>query len=68
MSRVILVTDWFDVLDSYGNPTGEKEFLVSHGINEDTGNIVITSQDHPKDLGAIFDKEILAYVLEEKNS
>jgi hypothetical protein len=67
MSRVILITGFFDVLDSYGHPTGEKEFLASHGIDEDTGKFVIVSQDHPNNLGAKFDNVIGEFVIENSS-
>ena len=64
MGRVILITGDFQKYDSYGNPIiGETEFVVSHGVDEDTGKIVIVQAEHPRTLGAKFDCEIGEWVL-----
>jgi hypothetical protein len=64
MSRIVLVTGVFPVYDRRGVKIRE-EFGTSHGIDEDTGRVVITSCDHPAHLGAKFDPEINEWVLEE---
>lgn len=64
MSRIILITGFFDVLDSYGRSTGEKEFLASHGVDEESGKNVIITPDHPSNLGAKFDNTIGEYIIE----
>jgi len=64
MSRVIIITGWFDVLDQFGSSTGKKEFLVSHGIDQDTGKNVILPNEHPLKLGAVLDDGVVEWVLE----
>lgn len=64
MSRIICITGWFDKLDKQGYKTGDKEFLVSHGIEEHTDKIVILPCEHPNILGAIYDKKLCEYVIE----
>lgn len=67
MSRLILITDWFDKYDRTGYRTGEKEMLVSHAINEDTGDIVVVPNDPIGYFnGAKIDIELNEYVLENK--
>ncbi len=66
MSRVICVTGWFDIYNRQGMKTGEKDFIVSHGINEDTGDAVILPCEHPNALSAVWDKDIREYVLDDK--
>lgn len=64
MPKVILITGYFPKYDKYGFPTGEKEFLTSHGVCETTGKNIIVSQDHPKNLGGRFDTQIGEWVLD----
>ena len=64
MSRIICITGWFKKYDKYGFPTSDKEFLVSHGINEDDDSIVVLPNEHPECLGAKFDKTLGEYVIE----
>lgn len=57
MSRIILIV----VKDE------ETGMLVtSHGYNEDTFSTIITSQDHPKTLGAHFDRDIGEWVIPDR--
>ena len=59
MSRIILITGYFDVYDNDGYPTGEKEFIVSHGFYEDTFKYVVVENVHPRNItGAYFDAEL----------
>ena len=59
MSRIILITGYYDIYDINGLPTGKKEFLVSHGINEDTFENVVVENVPPKFIeGAYFDNEL----------
>ena len=59
MRRIILITGYFDKYDINGLPTGEKEFLVSHGINEDTFDNVVIENVPPKFIDvAYFDTEL----------
>lgn len=60
---ILLVTGWFDKLDRMGYKTGEKEFLVSHGVDLDTDKIVITPNEPPLQLGAKFDEELREWVI-----
>ncbi len=62
---IILITGWFDEFDRYGHRTGKKEFLVSHGIDPDTGRTVITSCDPPSRIpGARFDDDYQEWVID----
>lgn len=60
---IILVTRWYDIYDKSGWPTGKKEFVTSHGICPDTGKVVVTPNDHPQRLGAIFDNKVGEWVI-----
>lgn len=64
MSRIIVITGEFDVLDRQGHRTGRKEFGVSHGIEEDTGRTIVMSGDTPAEMGATFDNELGEWVIE----
>jgi hypothetical protein len=64
MSRIFVVTGSFPVYDRRGRPTGQREFVVSHGIDEDTGRNVILPSEHPAKLGALWDRETNEWVLE----
>lgn len=63
MSRIICITSWFDIYNRQGTKTGEKEFTVSHRIDEDTGDAVVLPCEHPDKLGAVWDEGIREYVL-----
>jgi hypothetical protein len=43
--------------------SGRNEIIVSHGINVETGQVVILPTATPEQIGAIFDEEIGEYVL-----
>lgn len=62
MGRIICITGWFDIFKD-GHPTGQKEFTVSHGIDEDTDKHVILPCEHPKTLGATYDDTIKEWVI-----
>jgi hypothetical protein len=62
---IICITGWFDVYKD-GYPTGKKEFVVSHGIDEATGRVVILQCIPPRELGAVFCDALQEYVLLEK--
>lgn len=64
MGRVICITGTFEVCRQ-GVPTGQTEFSVSHGVDEDTGRTVILPTEHPARLGARFDKKLHEWVLED---
>lgn len=61
---IVLVTGWFDVRDKYGSPTGKKEFGTSHGVDMDTGKMVITSTEPPDQLGARYDQDMMEWVID----
>ena len=63
MSRIILITGNFPIYEK-GYKTEKTEFVVSHGVDEDTERHIIISQDHPKNLGAKFDAQIGEWVLD----
>ena len=63
---IVLVTGWFPVYDRNGIPTGKKEFGTSHGVDMITGQNIITSTDHPRDLGAEWDQEMMEWVIFDK--
>lgn len=59
---IILVTGWFPIYDK-GIDTGKKEFVVSHGVDVDTGRDVILQSVPPERLGAKYNMEIGEWVL-----
>lgn len=63
MGRIILVTGFFSVFDSYGTEI-DKEFVVSHGVDEETGRNVVVQCEHPTRLGAKFDTDLQEWVLD----
>ena len=64
MERIILITGNFPIYDKWGYKIGE-EFVVSHGINERTGNNIIMDSRHPKNIsGSFYDKEMMEWVIE----
>ena len=60
---IILITGWFPKYDRNGYETGEKEFIVSHGYDTETGKTVITSCDHPARMGGVFNSDIGEWVI-----
>lgn len=67
MSRLILITDWFDKYDRYGYKTSEKELLVSYAVDEDSGETVVVPNNPITWFdGAKIDLELNEYVLERK--
>lgn len=62
MGRIVVITGYFDVMES-GRPTGKKELLVSHGVDEDTCRTVVLPSEHPRELGAAFDSKLCEWVL-----
>jgi hypothetical protein len=67
---IILVTGWFD---EYKNGTRQsvKAFGTSHGIQFETGKIVVTSSDSPDKIGGKYCHSLKEWVIyesdEEKN-
>lgn len=62
MGRIICITGDFAIYDG-GVPTGKTEFVVSHGVDEDTGRNIILPSEHPAKLGAKFDLELGEWVI-----
>jgi hypothetical protein len=59
MGQIMLITGNFPLYDKHGIPTGKGEFVVSHGINMDTGRDVIIENVHPNTIpGAYYDGDI----------
>lgn len=44
-----LVTGWF--YEDEHSSVGNKKFMVSHGVDWNTGKTVILPNEHPRDLG-----------------
>lgn len=59
---VVCVTGTFPIIHR-GIDTGQKEFVVSHGIDMDTGRNVILPSEHPAKLGARYDKDLMEWVI-----
>lgn len=64
MARVICIAGNYPNYDEHGLPTGDEEFLVSHGIDEQSGTTVTLPWEHPETLGAKFDVQIHEWVLD----
>ena len=60
---IIVVTGWYPIYDMHGLPTGEKEHLVSHGIDTETDQTVVLPQVPPSECGCVYDINIGEYVL-----
>lgn len=60
---IVCITGNFEIYDSNGRKTGRKEFVVSHGVDSETGQNVILPTEDPRRLGAIFDSSIGEWVL-----
>ena len=64
---IVVICGFFEKEDSFGYPTGEKEFGVSHGIDMNTDQIVILpSVSHPEELGAKFDQNLGEWVVNDE--
>jgi hypothetical protein len=61
---ILLITKYFETLDTYGFPTGEKELLVDYGIDLETDQTIVLPNIHPKEIGGEFDKTYNEYILE----
>ena len=62
---IVLITHWVRDEDIHGIPYGDKKLRVSHGINLDTDKVIITSNEHPESMGAVFDPELMEWVIYE---
>jgi hypothetical protein len=60
---IVIVADWFPIYKN-GIPTGQKEYVASHGVDIDTGRNIIVSADHPSKLGARFNEDLGEWVIE----
>lgn len=63
MSRIICICGNFDIYKN-GYKTGQTEFVVSHGIDEETDKTVILPPEHPLTLGAVYDYNLCEWVIE----
>lgn len=61
---IIVIADWYPITDMYGLPTGEKELLISHGIDPDTNRLVIMPPIPPAQAGAVYNRDMGEYVIQ----
>ncbi len=61
MKKIIVITK-----QEVNEMTGEKEIVVSHGINIETGKVVTLPPVSPREVGARWDLEIGEFVIEKK--
>lgn len=54
------------VIEERNERTGRMQKVVSHGIDEATGQTVIMSCGTPESVGAVFDHDIGEYVIRDK--
>lgn len=60
---IVLITHWVRDEDQNGIPYGAEKLRVSHGIDVDTDKAIIMSNEHPESLGAVFDPELMEWVI-----
>lgn len=60
---IICICGTFPKYDRNSFPTGEKEFVVSHGVDADTLQGVVLPNIHPQLLGATFDHQLMEWIL-----
>jgi hypothetical protein len=60
---ILIITKYFETLDIYGFPTGNKELLVDYGIDLETDQNVVLPNISPKEIGAVFDETYNEYIL-----
>lgn len=60
---LLLICNWFPVLDSHGIPTGREELLVDYAVNPETGMNVCVPNQHPSTLGGKWDNDIGEWVI-----
>lgn len=46
--------------------TGRTSLIVSHGVERETGKHIVLPCEHPKDLGAAWNAELLEWILPAK--
>ena len=66
MGDIICICKNFPILDRYGYPTGETEFLVGAAFDAETGKAVIVPNEHPSQLGAVFDPSYGEWIIKGK--
>lgn len=64
---ILLITGNYPVEDHLPGPP-EYEFVVSHGVDLETGCNIVLPQDHPIALGAVYDKGYGEWVLKDKDN
>lgn len=67
MSRIVCITTTVPEMRN-GVTTGERRFVVSHGIEEDTGRSITLPSEHPAVLGATLDRDLNEWVLADKDT
>lgn len=60
---LILITNNFPVLDSMGFETGRYELLVDFAVDTNTGRNVCVPNEHPRNLGGVYDKVLQEWVI-----
>lgn len=60
---MIVIVNKCKKFDVYGLPIG-YEFLVSHGVDTNTGELIILPNIPPHELGCEFDINLGEYILE----
>lgn len=60
---IICITGTFPIY--HGSFKVGEEFVVSHGIDSETGEKVILPSEHPRELGAVFDTKLCEWVILE---
>ena len=64
---IVVICGFFEKEDSFGYPTGEKEFSVSHDVDMITGqSVVLPCVSHPELLGAKFDQNLGEWVVNDE--
>jgi hypothetical protein len=61
--KMIVICGWYPVEDVHGLPTGDKELLVSHGLDPDTLAIIPLPNVSPQEMGCKYDLDIGEYVI-----
>lgn len=67
MSRIVCITTTVPVMRN-GLETGDRQFVVSHGIEEDTGRSITLPSEHPASIGAVLDRQLNEWVLDDQAS
>ena len=59
---IVLITGIFKTYDRFGIQNGEK-FMVSHGINTKDDSVVILPNEHPAQVGGVYNSDIGDWVI-----